>query len=293
MKKRKHYPFQSVTEELESTPKHKKFKFAFTDEEFLLREDLRSVRLLLEYKKAEIIFKEQHIHSTIVICGSSRTLPKEQAQQQYEKAKIYAAHNAHDRGAEISLTKAKKILEMSQFYEDSRQLAVTISSSERAKKQGEFVIVTGGGPGVMEAANRGAQENGAKSIGLSIYLPTEEEPNRFIPEELHVQFHYFAIRKMHFLTCAHAVVFFPGGFGTLDELFETLTLIQTKKIKQIPILLYNRKYWESIVNFPALFEHDMITKDNLKTFEYVETVDETWDKIQSFYDSLENSQVPH
>lgn len=293
MKKRRHYPFQSVVEELESTPKHKKFKFAFTDEDFLLREDIRSVRLLLEYKKAEIIFKEQHIHSTIVICGSSRTLSREQAEIAYEKAKKNATMHPQDTAVQGHLVKAKKVLEMSRFYEESRQLAIKISSSEQAKRQGEFVIVTGGGPGVMEAANRGAQENGAKSIGLSIYLPTEEEPNSYIPPELHVQFHYFAIRKMHFLTCAHAVVFFPGGYGTLDELFETLTLIQTKKIKQIPILLYCREYWENIVNFEALLEHDMITKENLDTFRYVETVDEAWKKILDFYESLERRHEAH
>jgi hypothetical protein len=226
MKERKDYPFHSAEEELFS--KRKKFKLAFTDEDFLLCKELRSVRLLLEYKKAEMVLDKQNIQSTIVVCGSSRFVSKEQAQLEFDQAEDYSRKYPNDPEAEKDLKLTKKQLEMSEFYEASRQLAIRITSSKRARKEGEFVILTGGGPGIMEAANRGANENGAKSLGLSIFLPTEEDPNKFIPEELHIQFHYFAMRKMHFLARARALVFFPGGYGTLDELFETLTLIQTK-----------------------------------------------------------------
>lgn len=291
MKKRKDYPFRSFEEEIEQRRATKKYKIAFTDEDFLLREDLRSVRLLLEYKKAEILLDEQNIQSTIVICGSSRILSKEQALCEYEIAKRYAEQYPRDKQGQSDLKLAQKKLEMSRFYESSRELAILISSSKQARQQGEFVILTGGGPGVMEGANRGAMENHAKSLGLSIFLPTEEEPNQYIPEELHIQFHYFAMRKMHFLTRARAVIFFPGGFGTLDELFETLTLIQTKKIKPLPILLYCKEYWQQIINFDALVENDVIAKDDLNLFQFVETVEETWNKIKEFYLLLEPEVV--
>lgn len=283
MKKRKDYPFRSYEEEIEQRRGTKKYSLAFTDEEFLLREDLRSVRLLLEYKKAETVLNEQHIQSTIVICGSSRIISKEQAQSEYEMAKQYAERCPRDKQGQKDLQFAKKRLEMSEFYDASRELAILISSSAQARQDGEFVILTGGGPGVMEAANKGAVENNAKSIGLSIFLPTEEEPNQYIPEKLHIQFHYFAMRKMHFLARARAVIFFPGGFGTLDELFETLTLIQTKKIKPLPILLFRKSYWDQIVKFDALVENDVIAKDDLNYFQYVETVEETWNTIKDFY----------
>lgn len=292
MKKRKDYPFHSYEEEIEKHKSAKKYKLAFTDEEFLLREDLRSVRLLLEYKKAETILNEQHIQSTIVVCGSSRILPKDQAQTEYEIAKRYAEHFPRDKQGQRDLKLARKKLEMSGFYEAARQLAILISSSQQARQQGEFVILTGGGPGIMEAANRGALENNAKSLGLSIFLPTEEEANQYIPQELHIQFHYFAMRKMHFLTRARAIIFFPGGFGTLDELFETLTLIQTKKIKPLPILLYCKKYWQEIINFDALLENDVIAKGDLNTFQYVESVEEAWNKIKEFYLMLSPVIIP-
>lgn len=287
MKKRKDYPFLSVEEEVSSKRAKKKFKLAFTDEDFLLREDLRSVRLLLEYKKAEVVLNEQNIQSTIVICGSSRFQSREQAQQEYTQAVAYVKKFPKDMQGQADLKLAEKQLEMSDFYEASRQLAVRISSSKRARKEGEFVILTGGGPGIMEAANQGAYENGAKSLGLSIFLPTEEEPNKFIPEELHIQFHYFAMRKMHFLARARAVVFFPGGYGTFDELFETLTLMQTNKIKPIPVLLYCKAFWDKVVNFDALVEQNVIAADDLKYIEYVESVETTWRRIKDFYDYTE------
>lgn len=283
MRSHKDYPFRSFEEEIESKRKAKKFKLAFTDEDFLLRKDLRSVRLLLEYKKAEVVLDEQNIQSTIVICGSSRIISKEQAEEEYELARQYANRYPRDKKGLIDLAKAKKRLEMSEFYEASRGLAIRIASSKRARKQGEFVVLTGGGPGVMEAANRGALENKAKSLALSIFLPTEEEPNQYISEDLHIQFHYFAMRKMHFLARARAVVFFPGGYGTMDELFEILTLIQTKKMKRIPVLLYCKAYWDKIINFEGLLENDMITSSDLRLFQFVETVEETWKAIKAFY----------
>jgi len=230
---------------------------------------------------------KQNIQSTIVVCGSSRFVSKEQAQLEFDQAEDYSRKYPNDPEAEKDLKLTKKQLEMSEFYEASRQLAIRITSSKRARKEGEFVILTGGGPGIMEAANRGANENGAKSLGLSIFLPTEEDPNKFIPEELHIQFHYFAMRKMHFLARARALVFFPGGYGTLDELFETLTLIQTKKIEPIPVLLYGKAFWDKIVNFEALVEENVIAAEDLKYIEYVESVEKAWRRIKDFYDYSE------
>jgi len=287
MKERKDYPFHSAEEEVRSKRETKKFKLAFTDEDFLLCKELRSVRLLLEYKKAEMVLDKQNIQSTIVVCGSSRFVSKEQAQLEFDQAEDYSRKYPNDPEAEKDLKLTKKQLEMSEFYEASRQLAIRITSSKRARKEGEFVILTGGGPGIMEAANRGANENGAKSLGLRIFLPTEEDPNKFIPEELHIQFHYFAMRKMHFLARARALVFFPGGYGTLDELFETLTLIQTKKIEPIPVLLYGKAFWDKIVNFEALVEENVIAAEDLKYIEYVESVEKAWRRIKDFYDYSE------
>ncbi len=284
MKKRKDYPFHSIEEEVESKLSKSKFKLAFTDEAFLLREELRSVRLLLEYRKAEIVLDEKHIHSTIPVCGSSRFIARETAQAEIERIETYCEQYPKDIQAKNELKKAQKQLQMSEYYESALTLAKRISSSKRASRGGEFVILTGGGPGIMEAANRGAFSSKAKSVALSIFLPTEEEPNEYISEDLHIQFHYFAMRKMHFLIRARAMVFFPGGYGTLDELFETLTLIQTKKIKPIPILLFGQAFWDKIINFNALVEENVIAKEDLYLFEFVENVEDAWKKIKDYYD---------
>jgi len=291
MPKQRDYPFHSIEEEAEHHPlkKHilKKhipaYELAFIDQEFLVRPELRSIRLQLEYLKAEMTQLEQKIESTIVIFGSARFIPQDEAKAELEAAQSYVKKYPNDLAGKVDLKKAKKAFEMSGYYEKSRELAKIISTSHQGRKNGNFVVMTGGGPGIMEAANRGAHEANGKSIGLSVFLPTEESANRYIDPELHLQFHYFAMRKMHFLLRARALVYFPGGFGTLDELFEALTLMQTKKIKHIPILLFSKQYWDKIINFQSLVDETAIEAEDLDLFQFVETPEEAWKIIEDYY----------
>jgi hypothetical protein len=178
---------------------------------------------------------------------------------------------------------ARRIAAKARYYDEARRLGQIITEVSQTNGHREFVVVTGGGPGIMEAANRGAQDVGGKSIGLSIVLPLEERLNPYVTPELSFQFHYFAVRKMHFLLRAKALVVFPGGYGTLDELFETLTLIQTKKVAPVPVLLVGREYWQSVINFEVLAEEGTIAAADLALFQYVETAEEAWTLIQDFY----------
>ncbi|MBE0425714.1 MAG: TIGR00730 family Rossman fold protein [Nitrospirae bacterium] len=252
------------------------YRLAYKDTDFLLKDDLRPVRLQIELLKPELILKEHKIESTIIIFGSARIPEPEVAQKQLAEAEAPAREEPAD---EMLARKAKilrRIAANSKYYDDARRLSYLISQANKASHNFKFVVVTGGGPGIMEAANRGAHEAGAESIGLNIVLPFEQKPNDYITPELCFQFHYFAIRKMHFLIRAEALVVFPGGFGTLDELFETLTLIQTRKISPIPVLIFGREYWERIINFNALVEEGTISPEDVNLFQYVETAEEAW-----------------
>ena len=259
------------------------YRLAYTDKEFLLRDELRPVRLQLELLKPELLQQDYGIHSTIVIFGSTRIPDIETATNQLQKAETEAAANpsnvALSRKAEI----ANRILGKAHYYDEAQELGRIITTESQDGDRCELVVITGGGPGLMEAANRGAYDAGGKSIGLNIVLPMEQCPNPYITPELSFQFHYFAVRKMHFLMRAKALVAFPGGFGTLDELFETLTLIQTKKVKPVPVLLFGREYWRRVINFEALADEGTIDPDDLEIFQYVETAKEAWDIIQTFY----------
>jgi uncharacterized protein (TIGR00730 family) len=252
------------------------YKLAFQDTEFLLRDELRPVRLQLELLKPEVLMHELGIESTVVIYGSARIPDPEAAEA--ELVSLQAATNGKKKDPEVKvmLHRAQQKLEKSKYYEEARRLAALVS---RNSPRDKLVVVTGGGPGIMEAANRGAYESGAQSIGLNIVLPFEQKPNDYITPDLSFNFHYFAIRKMHFLLRAKSLVVFPGGFGTLDELFETLTLIQTEKIKPMPVLLFGRKFWQKIINFEALVDEGTISPDDLDIFRYVETADEAWEVI--------------
>ncbi|MGQ9647119.1 MAG: LOG family protein [Thermodesulfobacteriota bacterium] len=259
------------------------YRLAYTDQDFLLRDELRPVRLELELLKPELILKEHGIESTIVIFGSTRIPDPKVAQEELTDAEAAVRKDPANKLLARKMEIARRIFEKSKYYEEARKLASLVSNASKSSNHLHFVVITGGGPGIMEAANRGAHEVGAESIGLNIVLPFEQRPNQYITPELCFQFHYFAIRKMHFLIRAKALVVFPGGFGTLDELFETLTLIQTKKIKPMPILIFGREFWERIINFGALVEEGTISPEDIELFQYVETAEEAWGMISRTY----------
>ncbi|MCU0815083.1 MAG: TIGR00730 family Rossman fold protein [Cypionkella sp.] len=228
------------------------YRLAFADPDFMTREELRPVRLQLELLKPQMVMDERGIASTIVLFGGAR-IP------------------APDR-AETAKTPA--LADLSRYYEEARRLAFTMTERSMQAYGRENVVVTGGGPGVMEAGNRGAHEAGGQSIGMNIVLPHEQAPNRYVTPDLCFNFHYFAIRKMHFLMRARAICVFPGGFGTLDELFESLTLIQTGRMRPVPFLLFGRAFWEKVINWDALAEAGTISPEDLALFRYVETAEE-------------------
>ena len=282
--KRQKSPFPSAREAALSARLHidspqcrsASYKLAFQDADFLLKDELRPVRLQLEVLKPELVLQEQHIESTVVIYGSARIADPETAETRLVSARAEYNRNKDDPLAAKKVESARRILENSRYYDEARKLGHLISSNTG---KDQLVVVTGGGPGIMEAANRGAHEAGMPSIGMNIVLPHEQAPNPYITPDLNFQFHYFAVRKMHLLMRAKSLVAFPGGFGTLDELFETLTLIQTRKVQSIPVLLFGRAFWKRIINFDALVEEGTISGEDLELFEYVETAEEAWEII--------------
>ena len=252
------------------------YRLAYQDEEFILRDELRPVRLQLELLKPELILQENHIESTVVIFGSARIPEPQKAEARLVSAEAEYRKNKRDDALKQKVNIARRALANSKYYEEARKLGGLISSNTGKDM---LVVITGGGPGIMEAANRGAHEAGVPSIGMNIVLPFEQAPNPYITPELTFQFHYFAVRKMHLLMRAKALVAFPGGYGTLDELFETLTLVQTQKVNAIPILLFGRRFWERVVNFNALVEEGTISPKDLDLFQFVETAEDAWNII--------------
>jgi uncharacterized protein (TIGR00730 family) len=250
------------------------YRLAFTDTDFLLREELRPVRMQLELLKPEMVQSEHGIQSTIVIFGSARIVPPEAAQQKLDAARVA--------GDAQAIKAAQRQVDMSRYYDEARRFSAIVTRKSR-QLDAPVYVVTGGGPGIMEAGNRGAFEVGGKSIGLNIVLPHEQEPNPFITPELCFRFHYFALRKMHFVMRSIALVCFPGGFGTLDELFETLTLTQTGKSRRRPILLFGREFWSKLINFELLIETGMIGAQDVDLFRFVETAEEAWNVLAIEY----------
>jgi len=249
------------------------------DPEFLQREELRSIRIGLELLKAELIQREQGIRSTIVVFGSARLQEPAAAARTLRLAEEEAARYPADRMREQQVEVARRQLALSKYYDVAREFGRLVSSTCQIDGRCDYVIVTGGGPGIMEAANRGASDVNAKSIGLNITLPHEQHPNPYITPELSFQFRYFAIRKMHFLIRAKALVAFPGGYGTLDELFETLTLLQSGKTENVMVVLVGRDFWERLINWQWLVENGLIGQEDLRLFHYAETAQEAWDLI--------------
>ncbi len=259
------------------------FLLAERDVAFLARPELRPVRLQLELLKPELIMREHAVVSTIVVFGSARTPAPEDAARHVARAEEAAAEKPGDPDRRRRLAAARELVRYSKWYDEARKFAALVSSSCQIGQVCDYVMITGGGPGIMEAANRGAHDVGAKSIGLNIQLPFEQKPNPYIHPGLCFDFHYFAMRKMHFLLRAKAMVFFPGGFGTLDEMFESLTLMQTGKIARMPCVLCCREFWERTVAFEFLAEQGMIGPEDLSLIEYAESAEEAWSHIQRFH----------
>lgn len=256
---------------------------AYEDVDFMLQHDQRSVRLQLELLKPEQILRRHRIRSTIVVFGGTRVVDEPLAQARLEAAEKALKDHGASPERERKLAVAHRVLAKAKYYEEVRKFARLVSSACQKDGDCEYVISTGGGPGIMEAANRGAWDVDAKSIGLNITLPMEQYPNSFITPELCFQFHYFAIRKLHFLLRARALVACPGGYGTLDELFEALTLVQTHKMNALPVILFGREFWENTVNFEYLAQEGTISYDDLDLFRYAETAEEAWETIQRYH----------
>jgi uncharacterized protein (TIGR00730 family) len=289
-----HSPFPSAAEDKreqdaalarEATPQmlSPSHRLAFADQDFLLRRELRPIRLQLELMKPELLLQEEKVVSTVVVFGSARIPEPEAAAARLAEAEARAAAAPGDAEAERALALARRVAANSRHYETARAFARLVSEHGQKPDARRYVVVTGGGPGIMEAANRGAADVGAESIGLSIVLPHEQGPNAYVTPKLSFNFHYFAIRKMHFLIRAEALACFPGGFGTLDELFEALTLIQTRKIDPMPVLLFGEAWWRRVLNLDALVEEGVISPRDLDILRFVETAEEGLEAILDFY----------
>lgn len=263
---------RKALEDIPDTPQTRapQYRLAFADEDFLCREELRPVRLQLELLKPEMHLDALGINSTIVLFGGAR-IP---------------------RPAEKDKARTETLAKLSHFYEEAQEFARLMTLKSIDADGRENVIVTGGGPGVMEAGNRGAQEAGGRSIGLNIVLPHEQAPNEYVTPELCFNFHYFAIRKMHFLMRAKAICVFPGGFGTLDELFEALTLIQTGRMPPVPVLLFGRSFWEGIINWDTLADAGTISAEDLDLFSFVDSASDAIDIITNWQERPVRDQMP-
>ena len=246
------------------------YRLAFADDDFLCRDELRPVRLQLELLKPELLMDEAGIESTIVLFGGAR-IPEPEKKD---------------------TARTKSLADLSKYYDEARKFAQLMTARSMKTGGRENVIVTGGGPGVMEAGNRGAIDAGGRSIGLNIVLPHEQAPNEYVTPELCFNFHYFAIRKMHFLMRAAAITVFPGGFGTLDETFEALTLIQTGRMERVPFLLFGEEFWRGIINWETLADAGTISADDLDLFKFVETAEEAIEAIDNWSDRKKRTALP-
>ena len=269
-----------LLDRIQSSPAYLK---AYEDTTFLQRRELRPIRLQLELLKPDMVLAEHKIRSTVVVFGSARVTPPETARRALRQAQAQSKAAPGNYDLAQAVRTARMTASFSRYYAEARRFAAIISRAQQTDRRLEFVIVTGGGPGIMEAANRGAYETGCRSVGLNITLPHEQYPNPFITPELSFQFHYFALRKMHFMMRAKAMVAFPGGFGTLDELFEALTLVQTGKKRPIPIVLFGRKFWKRVIDFDYLAETGMVGWQDTRLFALVEKAEEGWAHIRNFW----------
>ena len=268
------------------------YRQSHVDPDFMGREELRPVRLQLELLKPDLIMQEQGVRSTVVVFGGTRVIERGEAERKLAEAEQALAKKPSDEHLQRRVKIAHNVLKKAHYYDEARAFGRIVSSQCQIDHHCDYVVCTGGGPGIMEAANRGAFDIGAKSIGLNITLPFEQEPNSFITPELCFEFKYFAIRKMHFLMRAKAMVAFPGGFGTMDELFEALTLIQTRRMQPIPIVLFGRDYWSRIVNWELFVDEGTISPEDLSLIHYAETAQECWQIIEQFYHQKPAERLP-
>ncbi len=279
-----------LDERLDRIIKSPSYVLAERDIDFLGKPELRPVRLQLELLKPEMAFQEHGVHTTVVVFGGTQVVDKDAAENRLRAAEENLKHNPADKQLKRDVARAKRLVAKSHYYEIAREFANLVSSCCQTNGEADYVIATGGGPGIMEAANRGAHEANAKSIGLNITLPMEQAPNPYITPELCFQFHYFALRKMHFLFRAKALVIFPGGFGTLDELFDALTLRQTQRMQEIPIVMIGREYWDNVIDFQFLADEGVIADAHLELIQYAETAAEAWDTIQTWHQAHGDQQ---
>jgi len=264
------------------------YRIAYQDLKFLDTDWARPIRLQTELLKPESIFRNQRILSTIVVFGGTRIVERAEARRRVSRLERQLVKNPGDPALRKKLSIARSLLAKCDFYDEARKFGRIVSREGQKYDGHEYVIVTGGGPGIMEAANRGAHDTGAKSIGLNITIPHEQEPNPFITPGLCLQFHYFGMRKMHFMLRAKALVAFPGGYGTMDELFEALTLVQTRKVSPMPIVLFYEQYWRNLINFEYLVDQGTIDQEDLDLFTFCDRAEEAWTYIENFWEHQES-----
>jgi uncharacterized protein (TIGR00730 family) len=260
------------------------YRVAYKDVDFLMRSEMRASRIELELLKPELYLHDHGIRSTIVVFGSTQIIEPAAARQRLQQAEDELAASPNDRRCRRAVARAKHLLARSRYYDAAREFAGLVSAANQRQRTSDYVIVTGGGPGIMEAANRGAYDVAAKSVGLNIRLPKEQQPNPYITPELCFQFHYFAMRKLHFLLRAKALVAFPGGFGTFDELFDALTLRQTGRMQAIPIILFGREYWQRAIDFQFLADQGVVADEDLNLLDYAETAVDAWEIIRRWHE---------
>ena len=278
-----------VAENMEAILRAPSYSLAQDDHALLERTEMRGVRMLLELGKPEIAFQEDNIESTVIVFGGTQIIERNASERRLSEARRNQAINVEDPKLIREVQRNERLVELSHFYDDARQFARLVSIDNQCDEKRSYVVVTGGGPGIMEAANRGAFDVGCKSIGLNIKLPGEQQPNPFITPELCFQFKYFALRKFHFILRSVGAVLFPGGFGTLDEMFQTLTLRQTHRMQPIPIILFGHDYWSKVIDFNFLADSGVISHEHLDLFQYADTPESAWEKILQFNQKLADS----
>jgi uncharacterized protein (TIGR00730 family) len=276
----------SNQERLEAILSSPSYRLAEEDTELLRHSDMRSVRMQLELQKVELYLNRHQINSTIVVFGGTQVVERHQAEQRASEARARLAELPQDKQRQREVVRAERVVAKAFYYDAAREFCRLVSQSCQVEGEYDYVVVTGGGPGIMEAANRGAFDAGAKSIGLNITLPEEQVPNPYVTPELCFLFHYFALRKMHFLMRAKGLLVFPGGFGTLDELFDALTLRQTQRMQPIPIVLFGREFWDRVIDFQFLADEGVIADEHLDLIHYAETPSEAWDLISRFHEQV-------